>query len=537
MRRPLVLLVVLAALGGAPAAAQTPAPDPPEPPVRYDADLLPPSFHAERRARVLAALPEDAVAVLLAAPQRNRENDVDFAYRPNSDLLYLTGAHEPESALLLAPGGVEVDGQTVRELLFVPERNAYTELWVGRRFGPERAARELGFAHVVESVRLAEIVGALPAGRRLHYLPLPRGVDAGSGLAAQVRALTAAAPPLPLEGNYLVRRTLQALLTVNEAETFAALRRTTEGRITPEAFEHPALREAVAAFLEAESLKAWLRWRKAHLDGAFADTETLRAVLSGLRAVKTEEEIALLRRAIDITVEAHREAMRAVRPGMHEYEVEALVEYVFHRSGAEAPGFPSIVGSGENSVILHYNTNRRRMEGRDLVVIDIGAEVHGYTADVTRTLPVDGTFSEEERAIYEIVLRAQDAGIAAAQAGAPFSAMGRAAQQEVARGLRGLGLIRSDRDVRNFFMHGTSHHLGLWVHDPADGGPLRPGAVLTVEPGIYIAPSPDVDPRWWNIGVRIEDDLLITEDGPVNLSAGAPRSVEAIEALMAQGRE
>ena len=221
---------------------------------------------------------------------------------------------------------------------------------------------------------------------------------------------------------------------------------------------------------------------------------------------------------------------------MHEYEVEALLEYVFRRSGAEHPGFPSIVGSGENSVILHYESNRRPMEAGD-VVVDIGAELHGYTADITRTFPVSGRFSEEQRRIYELVLKAQEAGIAAVRAGAPFGAAHRAAYPVLARGLAELGLVDDPGDaagVSRFFMHGTSHYLGLDVHDVGSPGPLRPGAVLTVEPGIYIAPAEDVDPRWWNIGVRIEDDVLVTEEGPVVLSTGAPKTVEAIEALMAE---
>jgi Xaa-Pro aminopeptidase len=239
-----------------------------------------------------------------------------------------------------------------------------------------------------------------------------------------------------------------------------------------------------------------------------------------------------LKRAIDITVEAQREAMRSLTPGMHEYEAQALIEYVFARNGSEYPGFPSIVGSGENTVILHYESNRRRTQPGDLVLMDIGAEVHGYTADVTRTVPVSGTFSPEQKAIYEIVLRAQDAGIQASRAGSPFGAPHQAAARVLAAGLAQLGLITSPTDaegLRRFFMHGTSHYLGLDVHDVGAYGPLEAGTVITVEPGIYIAPAPDIDRKWWNIGVRIEDDVLITAQ---LLSGGAPRTVAEIEALM-----
>lgn len=456
MRRALTYLCCALLFTMAEAAAQ-PAELPAEPPVRYDEDLLLPSFHENRRAAVLEALPENAVALFFSAPERNRENDVDFEYRQSSDLYYLTGTQEPETVLLLAPGRIAVDGERVRELLLVPPRTSYSDVWLGRRFGADQAQAELGLERAVSNERYAEIVAPLLENERIvvFHGPLPQDAPAESGLAEQVDLL----------------------------------------------LEHGGGRD-------------------------------LSGLLQELRMQKTEEELLLLQRAIDITTAAHREAMRSLEPGMHEYELEALIEYLFRRGGAEHPGFPSIVGSGENSVVLHYNTSRRRMEADDVVVIDIGAEYHGYTADVTRTLPVDGTFSPEQRAIYELVLRAQEAGIEAARAGRPFGAPDQAARRVIAEGLRELGLLGSGEDVQRFFMHGTSHYLGLFVHDVGDYGPLRPGQVITVEPGIYIRPAPDIDPKWWNIGVRIEDDILITEDAPVNLSSAAPRAVEEVERLM-----
>ena len=250
--------------------------------------------------------------------------------------------------------------------------------------------------------------------------------------------------------------------------------------------------------------------------------------------LKTDAELTLLQRAIDITAAAHREAMKSIVPGMYEYEAEALIEYIFRRNGAESPGFPSIVGSGENAVVLHYNTNRRQMQADDMVVIDIGAEYHGYSADVTRSLPVDGTFSPEQKIIYELVLKAQQAGIEATRAGQAFGAPHLAAARVIADGLLELGLIQNEKEVRTFFMHGTSHYLGLYVHDVGTRESLVPGTVITVEPGIYISPSPEIDPKWWNIGVRIEDDVLVTGGDPVVMSISAPRTVEDIEALMRQ---
>ncbi len=443
-------------------------------PVRYDDDLPSAEFHRERRQAVLDTLPGNAVAIFFSAPQRTRQNDVHFEYRQSSDLLYLTGTHEPGSVLVMAPEGITVDGERVTELLFVPPREPSEEVWTGRRFGADRAERELGVEKAVPYDRFEEILDPVldDASRRVFHLPLPVGVEEGDPLESQLSFF--------------------------------------RDRVRPTGSSNGT---------------------------APADSTLLRRHLNRLRTIKTEEEMRLLRRAIDITEEAHREVMRAIVPGMHEYEAEALIEYVFKRNGAEYPGFPSIVGSGENAVILHYQTNRRQMEADDVVVMDVGAEYHGYTADITRTVPVDGTFSEEQRRIYELVLQAQEAAIEATRAGNAFTAPHQAAGEVLAEGLAELGFISGPRDregLRRFFMHGTSHYLGLDVHDVGTGGPLEPGTVITVEPGLYIAPDPDIEPRWWNIGVRIEDDVLVTGDGPVILSDGAPKEVAEVEALMGE---
>jgi Xaa-Pro aminopeptidase len=321
-----------------------------------------------------------------------------------------------------------------------------------------------------------------------------------------------------------------ALALVAGPETYQHLK----GTITPGSIPDSTLGALAEAFGTSTSYDEWARRRTRLLAGRSEGT-ALRIVLNDLRTTKTEDEMEVLERAIDITEEAHREVMRQVQPGWAEYQIEALVEYTFKRNGSEFPGFPSIVGSGENSTILHYETNRRTTQPGDVVVIDIGAEFHGYTADVTRTIPLSGRYSPEQRAIYEIVYAAQEAGIEASRAGNDFRAPHQAAQRVLAEGLARLGLIANANDqagLRRFFMHGTSHYLGLDVHDVGNYGPLTEGTVITVEPGIYIAASDDVDPKWWNIGVRIEDDVLITDGDPEILSAGAPRQIDEIEALM-----
>ncbi len=440
-------------------------------PVRYDSDHLSAAFHAGRREAVMERLPEDALAILFSAPARNRTGDSDYEYRQQSDLLYLTGSDEPGTVLVLAPGRIEIDGTAAREVLFVPPRDPTQEVWDGRRWGADRAMEQLGLELALDNTRFTEVVVPLLRNREhtVFHLPLPDGVAQRSMLIEQLG---------------------------------------------------PFVENVDRSDVES---------------GGTRDGTTLRQVLDELRAVKTAEEMALLERAIAITVDAHQEVMRQVEPGWAEYEIEGLLEFTFRRGGAEGPGFPSIVGSAENSVILHYNTNRRVTEPGDVVVIDIGAEYHGYTADVTRTIPVSGRFSSEQRSIYDLVYRAQEAGIEASRAGAPFAAVNGAASRVLAEGLAELGLISGADDERGlfrFFMHGTSHYLGLDVHDVGSYDVLEAGNVITVEPGIYIAPASDVDPKWWNIGVRIEDDILITDGAPLVLSAGAPRHPDEVEAFM-----
>jgi len=262
------------------------------------------------------------------------------------------------------------------------------------------------------------------------------------------------------------------------------------------------------------------------------DGFNLYGLMASLREIKQPEELVLMRKAIDMTCLAHMEVMRSLVPGMKEYQAQAVVEYMFRKEGSEYVGYPSIVGGGENSCILHYETNRKMLVGGDLLVIDAGAEYHGYTADVTRTLPVDGAFSAEEKAIYNIVLEAQEAGIKACRTGAEFRATHKAAVAVVQKRLMELGIIKEANDFMKYFFHGTSHYLGLDVHDAGNYGKLTAGQIITVEPGIYIPAGSPCDPKWWNIGIRIEDDVLITTGEPEVLSGKLPKKAEEIEALM-----
>jgi len=256
--------------------------------------------------------------------------------------------------------------------------------------------------------------------------------------------------------------------------------------------------------------------------------------MAELREIKLPEEIDLMRKAIQITCKGLNESMRWTKPNIKEYEAEAVIEYYFKKHGSEYPGYPSICGGGENATILHYNTNRRIVKDGELLLLDVGAEYHGYTADVTRTFPVNGKFTEAQKIIYNIVLEAQNAGIAQAKPGNKFWAPHNAAFAVVQKRLLELGIIKKAGDAKQYFMHGTSHYLGLDVHDAGTFNFLKPNSVITVEPGIYIPEGSDCDSKWWNIGIRIEDDILITPSGNENLSISSPRSIEEIEKLMTE---
>lgn len=264
------------------------------------------------------------------------------------------------------------------------------------------------------------------------------------------------------------------------------------------------------------------------------DDQTLSSRLALLREIKDEFEIEKLRKAIDITCLAHSELMIQIDTTFAEYKAQALVEYVFRSNGGDGPGFPSIVGGGANTCVLHYTANNSNLKDGDLLVVDIGAQYRHYSADVTRTIPVNGKFTEEQKLIYDLVLKAQNAGIAKCLPGNKFWDPHDAATEVIQKGLKNFGIIKKEYEAKKYFMHGTSHYLGLDVHDAGSYQPLRLNNLITVEPGIYIPEGSDCDKKWWNIGIRIEDDILITTQGPQNLSDCTPREIADIEALMMQ---
>ncbi len=425
----------------------------------------------ERREELGRRLGAGGAAVFFTARESRRNGDVDHEFRGSSDFVYLTGFEEPDAVAVLHPGHPER-----KFTLFVRPRDPAQETWTGERAGVEGARERLG---ADAAFPVGEIEKELPAclanARRLVYAA---GRDE--------------------EADRAVFRAIAALRT--RART-----------------------------------------------GVRAPTEILdpEPILHELRLRKRPEEIAALRRAAAITSEAHATAMREARPGMHEYDVQALLEYRFRRAGSPRNGYPSIVGSGPNATTLHYTANRRRLERGDLLLIDAGAEVDFYTADVTRTFPVGGRFSRPQRAVYEVVLDAQERAIAECRPGVPFDRVHETALRTLVEGMLRIGLLAGDPDAivkdesyKKLYMHRTSHWLGMDVHDVGayrpEGGwrPLEPGMVLTVEPGIYVRPGTEgAPPEFAGIGVRIEDDVLVTADGPEVLTAAAPKTIAEIERL------
>ena len=526
------------ALGGHSAAAQQPV-SIPEPIVEAPApdrptDFLSPAFHKQRRELLRAQLPPRSVAVVFAAPVRNRANDVDFIYHQNPDFHYLTGYGEPDAVLLLFKEPRTVGGQAgVTEALFTQPRDPAREAWTGRRLGAAGAKTQLALQFANDNKGFATAGISWADFEHVLVTDLPADTRDNFGNPADLHSLVATfrqQAGVPADYNPALTE-IENLIRHNGIRN---AKRLTE-YLGTQVKENPALGKSVLvnAYLAATTDEARQVAINARPPGRFDDS-TLGGKLDELRAIKTPEELALLRRAIRISAQGQREVMKLLRPDMGEMEVQGLHEYVYRRYGAEFQGYPSIVGAGANGCILHYETNDRQHLTNDLVLMDCGAEYHGYTADVTRTAPPSGTFSPAQRQVYELVLAAQEAGFAACRPGVAFDAPNKATQEVVAAGLQKLGIIKKKEEFRRYYPHGASHYLGLDVHDRGLYGPLQAGNVITVEPGIYIPAGSPCDPKWWNIGVRIEDDALITATGYENLSAEAPRTVADIEKLMAE---
>lgn len=427
--------------------------------------------HAGRRARLISQMGR-GIAIIPTAPEALRNGDAHYPYRYDSNFYYLSGFDEPEAVLVL------VAGEPLQAILFCREKNMEREIWDGYRHGPEAAKEKFGFDAAFPIAQLDDKLVELMGNQSALFHPL--GYDAAwdarlLGLRARVQE---------------------------------------------------KLRSGISAPDEIHDV---------------------RALLDEMRLIKDADEIATMRRAASISAAAHMRAMRATHPGMMEYEIEAELLHEFRKSGAQSPAYTSIVASGANACVLHYVGNDARLKDGDLLLIDAACELDGYAADITRTFPVNGKFSAAQRDVYEIVLSAQIAAIAASRPGNHWNDPHDAALRVIAQGLIDLKLcsgsleeVLESESYKRFYMHRTGHWLGMDVHDvgayKVDGGwrTLQPGMAFTVEPGCYIRPADDVPQELWNIAVRIEDNVVITEQGCEVLTEAAPKTVAAIEDMMRQ---
>lgn len=436
-------------------------------------DYLTKEFHAGRREALRKMMPDNSVAIVFAFPIRNKSNDVDYFYHQNPDLYYFSGYKEPHSLLLVfKEPQTDKNGNTYSEVLFVQKRNAAAEMWTGKRLGTEGAKEKLGFTMVLNGEDFKDFPVDFSKFSKIIFDRLPKDV-ADSRSASDLYDL------------------------IQQFRQKAAL---------PEDYSK---------------------------DQRF-DNRAYMQYTTALREIKTPEEMTLLRKAVEISCQGQNEVMKAVHADMSELEIQGLHEYVHKKYGAEDVGYGSIIGSGENGCTLHYEENTKTRIGNSMVLMDVGASYHGYTADVTRTIPAKGKFSEEEKKIYQLVYDAQEAAFKKLKDGAKWQDAEAAARTTIEDGLLGLGIIKDRKEGRKYYPHGLSHHIGMDVHDRGSYSTLKKGMVITIEPGIYIPEGSDCDKKWWSIAVRIEDDALITEDSYELLSHFAPRSIEEIEKMCAR---
>lgn len=441
-------------------------------------DFLSKEFHKERREKLRTNLPQNSVAVFFANPVRNRANDVEYVYHQDPDFYYLTGYKEPEAALLVFKDKqTAANGTAYNEILFVQPRNAMREMWTGRRLGEQGTKDLLGIEQAFNNSEFKRYNVDFSKFDKVLFFDFKNDVRDD-----------------PRDSSDLYDMIIQ----------FKSKVKYPEKNVTS---------------LAVEPSKNNL------------DMKGLADHMAKLRGIKTKDEIELIRKAVSISCMGQVEVMKAIKPGMSEREIQGIHEFVYKKYQAEDLGYPSIVGAGHNGCILHYIDNYKpSVSSKELILMDLGAEFHGYTADITRTIPVNGKFSPEQKLIYELVLKAQEEAMKITKPGTPRSALTDTCHAVIDRGLLQLGIIKKN-EKHLYFPHGVSHHIGLDVHDR--GGPImEENNTVTIEPGIYIPDNSACDKKWWGIAVRIEDDYLITKDGYEHLSKIAPRTVKEIEDMM-----
>ena len=428
--------------------------------------------YAQRRKNVRQQIGDNAIAIIPAAAQVLRNGDTPYVYRQSSNFYYLTGFNEPDAVLVLLPH--HHDGEYI---LFAREADPAKEIWDGKMQGLKGLIDNFNADLAYDINTFEDVLPRLLENRNKVYFPIGQNADFDQ---------------LIFNG-------------VNQ-----------------------------------------LRGKARHGISAADEFCNIDPILSEMRVYKSEAEIAVMQKAANISVEAHQRAMQACTAGMYEYQLEAEIQYVFYKHGSRSVAYSPIIGAGKNACILHYKENNQKIKDGELVLIDAGCEYENYSSDITRTFPVNGKFSEEQAAIYNLVLKAQQAAIELVKPGTKWFELQTKIMEILTAGLVELGLLKGDvnqlianKAATQFYMHLSGHWLGLDTHDTGnykinnEWRELEPGMVLTIEPGLYIqANQADVDPKWWNIGVRIEDDIAVTKDGHQVLTQALPKTITEIEALM-----
>jgi Xaa-Pro aminopeptidase len=490
-------------------------------------DYLSKEFHSGRRDALRKLMPSNSVAVIFAYPEQVFSNDVNYVYHPNPDLYYFSGYKEPDAALLIFKDTQGAGDSSYNEVLFVRKRDAQREQWTGKRMGVDGAKAQLGFKRAYNSSEFAKFPVDFKKFSAVLYDEISD--DAHGDLKDLISAFkTKAAIP------DIDKQLLSDLNLINQRVTAALLPRLInyiKPRLSLEAYKNnPIIQELVA---KPDSLT--LISVKAKIQASYGNLSKFNDLTVALRGIKQPEELALLSKSVQLSSIAHAEVMKAIKPGMSERELEGILMYVHKKYGAEDEGYPPIVGVGANACILHYEENNETVLNNQLVLLDVGSEYHGYSADVTRTVPPSGKFSEEQKAIYQIVYDAQEEVFKMCKAGVLYASLETKTGEVLAAGLIKLGIIKDAKELRTYYPHGVSHHLGLDVHDKGSyAGNLEENMVITVEPGIYIPAGSKCDKKWWNIGVRIEDDVVIGKNKGTILSSDAPRKWQDVEKIAAE---
>jgi Xaa-Pro aminopeptidase len=497
-------------------------------------DYLSKDFHKQRREALRKLMPDNSVAVIFAYPERVFSRDINYVYHQNPDLYYFSGYKEPNSVLLIFKEIQHTGNNSYNELFFVQKRDSVNETWTGKRLGAEGTQSKLGFDKAYTGEAFDSLCPDL-SKLTIVYEGLPDDIsdDGDTGGLYNLYDVFKRKANIPAGANEKLNADLKMI--ANYASSAYLNYYIDYLRIKLKNYEVYRNNEFIQQIMNhpdsagLEKIKSQIRQtiKKSGTDFYSELTNTL-------REIKTPEELVLLRKAVSISSIAHAEAMKAIQPDMSERELEGILIYVHKKYGAEEEGYGPIVGAGGNGCTLHYEENSVSNVKNNMVLMDVAAEYHGYSADVTRTVPSNGKYTPEQKAIYQIVYDAQEEIFKLCKEGTPFDDLDKKAREILTAGLLKLGIIKNEKELRTYYPHGCSHHMGLDVHDKSNYGILQANMVITVEPGIYIPAGSKCDKKWWDIGVRIEDDVVIGKDSHELLSAQAPRKWEEVEKMAAQ---